>query len=126
MKIIVFFIAFLSAAVSANVFKCEDAAGKISYSDAPCAEDSESEAVQVNTGKKVKKYKGFNQEKYLKLSKEKRDEICTLKMKSYKEAESKQCIVVLRETGEKKCESGEDLQRHIQQAKEDYEFSCQI
>lgn len=44
----------------------------------------------------------------------------------YIEAKSKTCIVVLRETGQQSCESGEVLQKHIQQAKEDYEFACQI
>lgn len=83
MKIVVLLIAFLSAAVSASGYRCEEVAGKISYSDVPCVDDSQNKVVQDNTGKSAKKYNGFNQEKYLELSKEKRDEICA----------SKKCII---------------------------------
>lgn len=126
MKFFALFIAVLSAVASANVYKCEDQYGKISYSDTPCIEDSQRKIVRTDTSNKTKKYEGFNQEKYLKLSKEKRDEICALKKKFYKEAQSKKCILVMKNAGQKACEAGEALQRHIQEAKKDYEFSCQI
>lgn len=118
-----------TSSVAANVYKCEDEKGKVKFTDIPCSGKSETYNMKSIDASKdhVKKYAGFNEEKYFNLSKDERDKICAAMKLSYEEVRSKKCLHTLFiATGKTSCVAGDTLKLKIKRSKEDYEFACQI
>ena len=123
MRLILFFLLMHASLAIADVYRCKDDQGRIKFTDQSCVGE---EISKKNTIISEKKYPGYKKEKYLEFSEEKRAKLCSQMKERYAQAKAKKCVIVLRNDDEKKCESGEMLEMHIQQAKKDYEFTCQI